>query len=94
MGPGTEATVPQPMPQPMPQPQATAPPQALAPPQVPQGQPVPQPSPEGGVTPQRSQYAAIFPGDTISGLIRQREQEEQRQGIAALMQQMQGQQQA
>jgi hypothetical protein len=91
MGPGTEATVPQPMPQPMPQPQATAPPQALAPPQVPQGQPVAQASPEGGVTPQRSQYAAIFPGDTISGLIRQREQEEQRQGIAALMQQMQGQ---
>ena len=95
MGPGTQATVPQPMPQPMPQPQAMAPPPAPEAPPMPspQGQPVPQPTPEmpGGVTPQRSQYAAIFPNDPISGLIRQQEQ----QGIAALMQQqMQGQQQA
>ena len=55
----------------------------------PQGQPVPQPPPGEGVTPQRSQYAAYFPNDPISGLIRQQEQ----MGIAALMQQMQGQQQ-
>jgi hypothetical protein len=55
----------------------------------PQGQPAPQPPPGEGVTPQRSQYAAYFPNDPISGLIRQREQ----MGLAALMQQMQGQQQ-
>jgi len=79
-----------------PPPQAMTAPQPPAPPPAPsmpgpQGQPVPQPSPEGGVTPQRSQYAAYFPNDPISGLIRQQEQ----MGIAALMQQqMQGQQQA
>jgi hypothetical protein len=92
MGPGTQATVPQPMPQPMPQPQAMAPPPAPEAPPMPspQGQPVPQPPPGEGVTPERSQYAAYFPNDPISGLIRQQEQ----MGIAALMQQMQGQQQA
>jgi hypothetical protein len=79
-----------------PPPQAMTAPQPPAPPPAPsmpgpQGQPVPQPSPEGGVTPQRAQYAAIFPNDPISAVIRQREQEEQKQGIAALMQQMQGQ---
>ena len=52
-------------------------------PQVPQGAP----SSPGGVPPSRSQYAAIFPNDPISGLIRQKEQ----MGIAALMQEMQGQ---
>ena len=69
--------------------QAAAPPPAPPMPS-PQGQPVPQPPPGEGVTPERSQYAAYFPNDPISGLIRQQEQ----QGIAALMQQMQGQQQA
>ena len=74
-----------------PPPQAMAPPQPPAPPMPsPQGQSVPQPPPGEGVTPERSQYAAYFPNDPISGLIRQQEQ----MGIAALMQQMQGQQQA
>ena len=67
--------------------QAAAPPgPPPAPPMPsPQGQPVPQPPPGEGVTPERSQYAAYFPNDPISGLIRQQEQ----QGIAALMQQQQ-----
>ena len=71
--------------------QAAAPPGSPPAPPMPspQGQPAPQPPPGEGVTPQRSQYAAIFPNDPISGLIRQQEQ----MGIAALMQQMQGQQQ-
>jgi hypothetical protein len=74
---------PSPPPQQKPGPQARMEPLPTPGPQVPQGAPT---SP-GGVPPSRSQYAAIFPNDPISGLIRQKEQ----MGIAALMQQMQGQ---
>ena len=67
------------------QPSAASPSMQQASAPAPSAPPAPRP---GEINPERQRYAAIFPNDPISGLIRQQEQ----MGIANLMQQqMQGQ---